>query len=221
MLEVVEGNLAIEEKGIYSVEKFIIARRLMYWQVYLHKTVLAAEHLLIKIVNRARELALSGDELFGTPSLLEFLRNDFGLSAFSNKLGLLNSFAALDDVDVFASIKVWCEHPDKILSELCKGLINRNLYKIEIRNEAFSEDEITAKRAETARRLGISEDQTHYFVFTQVVENNAYDADDNKINILFKSGKSLDITKASDNFNISALTRTVKKYFLCTWRFGG
>ena len=221
MLEIVDGNLAVEEKGIYSVEKFITARRLMYWQVYLHKTVLAAEHLLIKIINRARQIALSGDKLFGTPSLLEFLSNDFGMDAFIKDRGLLNKFADLDDIDVFASAKVWCNHPDLILSELCKGLINRNLYKIEIRNEPFSNEEINNKRAEVCSRLGIPESDSHYFVFSHEVVNNAYDSDDNKINILFKSGKSADIAIASDNFNISALTRTVKKYFLCTWRFNG
>lgn len=218
MLEVVDGNLAVEEKGIYSVEKFITARRLMYWQVYLHKTVLAAEHLLINIVKRARELALSGEPLFGTPALLNFLQNDYPPDAFSTDRGLLEEFAALDDFDVMTSVKVWCKHPDKVLSILCNGLINRNLYKIEISKDAFSETEILERRQQVAKSLGVDAALASYFVFARQVENNAYDSEDDKINILFKSGQVLDIAESSDNFNISSLTRPVRKHFLCTWR---
>jgi HD superfamily phosphohydrolase len=218
MLEVVDGNLAVEEKGIYSVEKFITARRLMYWQVYLHKTVLAAEHLLINIVKRARELALAGTELFGTPALLDFLRNDYRPDAFSTDQGLLEKFAALDDFDVMASVKVWSKHSDKVLSILCNGLINRNLYKIEIRKEAFSDTEIQERQHQVASALEIERELAAYFVFARQVENNAYDSEDDKINILFKTGQVLDIAESSDNFNISSLTRPVRKHFLCTWR---
>lgn len=218
MLEVVDGNLAVEEKGIYSVEKFITARRLMYWQVYLHKTVLAAEHLLINIVKRARELALAGTELFGTPALLDFLQNDYRPDAFSTDQGLLEKFAALDDFDVMASVKVWSKHSDKVLSILCNGLINRNLYKIEIRKEAFSDIEIQERQHQVASALEIERELAAYFVFARQVENNAYDSEDDKINILFKTGQVLDIAESSDNFNISSLTRPVRKHFLCTWR---
>lgn len=218
MLEVVDGNLAVEEKGIYSVEKFITARRLMYWQVYLHKTVLAAEHLLINIVKRARELALAGTELFGTPALLDFLRNDYRPDAFSTDQGLLEKFAALDDFDVMASVKVWSKHSDKVLSILCNGLINRSLYKIEIRKEAFSDTEILERQQQIASALEIDRELAAYFVFARQVENNAYDSEDDKINILFKTGQVLDIAESSDNFNISSLTRPVRKHFLCTWR---
>ncbi len=218
MLEVVDGNLAVEEKGIYSVEKFITARRLMYWQVYLHKTVLAAEHLLINIVKRARELALAGTELFGTPALLDFLQNDYRPDAFSTDQGLLEKFAALDDFDVMASVKVWSKHSDKVLSILCNGLINRNLYKIEIRKEAFSDTEIQERQHQVASALEIERELAAYFVFARQVENNAYDSEDDKINILFKTGQVLDIAESSDNFNISSLTRPVRKHFLCTWR---
>lgn len=216
MMEVAGGNLAIEEKGIYSVEKFITARRLMYWQVYLHKTVLAAERLLIHIISRARTLAESGTELFGTPPLLDFLKHQYEVSDPS----LFGKFASLDDYDVMASIKVWCHHQDRVLSLLCNGLINRNLYKVEIRNAPYTEEEVAEKREQVASALGLEMSDCHYFVFTDEIENNAYDAEDNKINIVYKSGKLLDIATASDNFNIASLTRPVKKSFLCAWRLG-
>lgn len=216
MMEVAEGNLAVEEKGIYSVEKFITARRLMYWQVYLHKTVLAAERLLINIIRRARILVESGSPLFGTPSLLDFLQHQYQPTDTS----LPEKFATLDDYDVMASIKVWCHHEDKVLSLLCNGLINRQLYKVEIRNTPYSEAELAEKREQVAKALKIEMRDVNYFVFTDHIENNAYDAEDNKINIIYKSGKLMDIASASDNFNIASLTRPVKKSFLCAWRLG-
>lgn len=216
MMEVAGGNLAVEEKGIYSVEKFITARRLMYWQVYLHKTVLAAERLLINIIHRARSLAESGSTLFGTPALLDFLQHQYQPSDTS----LPEKFATLDDYDVMASIKVWCQHKDKVLNLLCNGLINRNLYKVEIRSTPYLEAEVAEKREQVSKALGIDKSDGHYFVFTDEIENNAYDSEDNKINILYKSGQMMDIATASDNFNIASLTRTVRKNFLCTWRLG-
>lgn len=215
-MEVAGGNLAVEEKGIYSVEKFITARRLMYWQVYLHKTVLAAERLLINIIHRARSLAESGSTLFGTPALLDFLQHQYQPSDTS----LPEKFATLDDYDVMASIKVWCQHKDKVLNLLCNGLINRNLYKVEIRSTPYLEAEVAEKREQVSKALGIDKSDGHYFVFTDEIENNAYDSEDNKINILYKSGQLMDIATASDNFNIASLTRTVRKNFLCTWRLG-
>ena len=221
MLEVVNGNLAIEEKGIYSVEKFITARRLMYWQVYLHKTVLAAEHMLIHIITRAKELAGQSHDLFSTPALLEFLRNEHVQTDFDTDPGLLNKFVEIDDFDVFTSIKTWCNHPDKVLSTLCQGLTNRKLFRIEISQTPFDPQFIKERQMQIASFLGISTEEAKYFAFSHTVENNAYDSDDNKINILYKNGNVLDIAKASDNFNISALTRTVTKHFFCTYRISG
>ena len=138
MLNVAKGELVIEAKGIYSVEKFLIARRLMYWQVYLHKTVLSAENLLVKILKRAKELSLSGTELFATPALSLFLKNNFNKKDFTSKKELLNQFVLLDDYDIMASVKVWTLSDDKILSLLCSSLIDRNLYKIELQNKKFN-----------------------------------------------------------------------------------
>ncbi len=221
MLEIANGNLAIEEKGIYSVEKFITARRLMYWQVYLHKTVLAAEYMLINIIVRAKELAASGHQLFGTPSLLIFLNSDHSKESFRTNPDLLERFVEVDDFDVFTSIKVWCNHPDKVLATLCRSLVNRKLFKIEIGKTPFSKQVIAERQAQLADYLGISFREAAFFVFSHSIENNAYDQEDDKINILFKTGQVIDIAEASDNFNISALTRTVTKHFFCSYRIQG
>jgi uncharacterized protein len=218
MLEVSGGNLVIEEKGIYSVEKFITARRFMYWQVYLHKAVLAAEHLLINIVKRARELSQQGVSLFGTDAFLNFLNHHYEEGEFKNNPQILNKFAELDDFDVFTSVKMWAKHPDLTLSKLCSGLVNRNLYQIEISREPFTEARIDELKLLTSKRLGISFEETGYFVFTGEVKNNAYKSNENNINILFKNGQLKDIAEASDNLNISSLSKTVTKYFLCTNR---
>lgn len=214
MLDVVNDELVIQEKGIYSIEKFIVARRLMYWQVYLHKTVISAEFLLVKILERAKEIAKKGEELFCSPYLKVFLYSDINKEDFKNK-EILNAFSNLDDYDVLGAIKIWTNHNDKILSMLSKMLINRRLLKIKIQKNKFSEDVINSYKLEVSKKMNIPIKETSYFVFTDEIENNAYNANNDSINILFKSGKILDITEASDNLNIQALTKPVKKYFLC------
>jgi len=215
MLDVVNDQLVIEAKGIYSIEKFIVARRLMYWQVYLHKTVLAAEYLLIKILQRAKFLAEKNHELFTTPALKEFLYNRYGKKDFENIPHLLNSFSRLDDFDIYASVKVWCDEKDPILSNLCRNLINRQLFHVDIQNKPFEIKYIKAIGQLVAKKLHLSLEEANYFVFTDKVENNAYNPASMKINILFKDGKIMDIAEASDQLNISVLSKTVTKYFLC------
>lgn len=214
MLDVVDDNLVIHEKGIYSIEKFIVARRLMYWQAYLHKTVISAEHLLVKVLERAKFLARLGVDLFATPTFRLFLYNDVSKSAFISD-GYLGEFAKLDDYDILTSIKVWRNHDDKVLSLLSKMLIDRNLLKVKVDIEPASEEVIEAKRKEVASHFGITEDEASYFVFQDAIENNAYNPSKDKINILLKSGVVKDITEASDNLNIQALAKPVRKYFLC------
>ncbi|HEX5002494.1 MAG TPA: HD domain-containing protein [Bacteroidia bacterium] len=218
MLEVHDGNVVVESKGIYSIEKFITARRLMYWQVYLHKTVVSAEQLLVRIIERARALAGNGTELFATPAFNTFLYRSYSLDDFSSNPVLLDTFSKLDDFDVFTSIKEWCYHPDKVLSTLCQWLVNRNLYHIEINTMQFDENEVEAKQLEAMKRYGISREDAAYFVFTGTVENKAYSASSEKIYILFKNSSVEDIALASDNLNISVLSNPVTKYFLCTDR---
>lgn len=215
MLNVVNDELAIEAKGIYSIEKFIIARRLMYWQVYLHKTVLSAENLLVNILTRAKELAENKTELFCTPQLRTFLYNKYSKSDFISDRSLLETFARLDDYDIMASIKVWTDHPDKVLSMLCKQMVNRELFKVELQKNPFREDRIQPIRNEIKKRFKLSDKETEYFVLTGNVANDAYRADKIRINILSKDGNLSDITEASDQLNIDVLAKTVKKYYLC------
>jgi uncharacterized protein len=215
MLNVVNDQLAIEAKGIYSIEKFIIARRLMYWQVYLHKTVLSAENALVNILVRAKELAEKKVELFCTPSLRTFLYNKYSKSDFISNRSLLEIFARLDDYDIMTSIKVWTEHKDPVLSMLCEQLVNRKLFKVEMQNQPFKEEKIRPIRSEIKKKLKLNDKDVKYFVLTGTVANDAYRADKIRINILAKDGTISDITEASDQLNIDVLAKTVKKYYLC------
>jgi uncharacterized protein len=215
MLNVVKDELVVESKGIYSIEKFIIARRLMYWQVYLHKTVVAGEKLLVNILKRAKELALSGQVLFASPPLALFLENNFTKKDFEKKPELLESFVLLDDYDVFSAIKVWAYHDDKILRTLSQNMVHRNLYKIELQKEKFEKQRINELRKKVAKRLKLTEAESKYFVFTGEVENRIYNASKVNINILFSNGKVKDIAEASDQLNVDVLSKTITKRFLC------
>jgi HD superfamily phosphohydrolase len=218
MFNIVDDNLVIEEKGIYSIEKFLIARRLMYWQVYLHKTVISAEQLLVKILERAKELASAGEKLFATPALQHFLQNDITALNFFDDANHLLQFSKLDDQDIYAAIKVWESHHDMILSKLCKMLNARNLYKVEISNDSPDADRIERLAVQTALALNIAEDDVAYFVFTDTIKNRAYNAKNSNINILMKNNDLVDIAKASDLSNLESLDKTVKKYILCYTR---
>jgi len=215
MLDVVDEQLVVEEKGIYSIEKFLIARRLMYWQVYLHKTVVAAEQLLAKILERAKDLAIEGVPLFATPNFTHFLYNSVSRDDFRQNPEHLERFSQLDDFDIFTSIKVWVEHDDFILSTLCKHLIDRNLYKVEITNDPPEVEKINELVNQAIKKYNISEDDASYFVFTDTIKNNAYRAGDGSINIVMKDGSIQDIASASDNSNLEALSKTVQKHILC------
>lgn len=218
MFNVVDDQLVIEEKGIYSIEKFLIARRLMYWQVYLHKTVIAAEQLLVKILERAKELASSGEVLFATPALQHFLQNDITERNFFDDENNLLQFSKLDDQDIYASVKVWENHDDFILSRLCQMLNARKLYKVEISNTEPSLERIERLANQTALALNIDEDDVSYFVFTDTIRNRAYKTGSGNINILMKNNELVDIAKASDLSNIESLDKTVKKHILCYTR---
>jgi len=215
MLNVHEGNLVLEEKGIYSIEKFIVARRLMYWQVYLHKTVVAAEFMLIHALRRAKHLAKKGDQLFASPALHFFLNNDVTKENFETDEKFLNLFADLDDYDILGALKVWQSHPDKTLSELSKRLVNRKLFKIEISKEPFSPDRIQLEKELARKQFDLEDSEVDFFVYSDILSNNAYNHNKQNINMLMKNGEIIDLTKASDNLNISALALPVEKYFLC------
>ena len=215
MLNVKNDELAVEAKGIYSIEKFIIARRLMYWQVYLHKTVISAETLLVNILKRAKELAEKQEELFCTPALKVFLYNKFSKNDFKTEPELLDSFAQLDDYDIMASVKVWASHQDKVLAMLCNKLLNRDLFKIELQNQQFKDVEINSAKERIKKLYKLKGKEEDYFVFTGNIQNDAYSENKIRINILSKDGKIMDITDASDQLNIKVLAKTIKKYYLC------
>ncbi len=215
MLHVVNDELVVEEKGIYSIEKFLISRRLMYWQVYLHKTVIAAEQLLVKIFQRAKAIANKGVPLFASPSFNLLLANKISTEAFYENELYLDAFMKLDDSDLFSAIKVWAEHEDPILAKLCKLLIDRKLFTIEMQNEAFTQKSIQAHKDKLTISFPLTSEEQDYFVFSGKITNNAYNMEVGKINILTKSKGLIDIADASDNLNLSALSKTVEKYFIC------
>lgn len=215
MLTVHEGNLVMEEKGIYSIEKFIVSRRLMYWQVYLHKTVVSAEFMLIHALRRAKELIMRGDKLFGSPALLFFLQSHITEKEFENNAEVLKNFALLDDYDILGALKIWQHCSDRVLSLLSSGIVNRNLFKIEISREPYSEDRVALEKEIVKSSFKLTDDEVHYFVYTDVLSNKAYNENKQNINLMMKSGEIMDLSKASDNLNISALAQPVEKFFIC------
>jgi len=212
MINVVDNELVIEKKGIYSVEKFLIARRLMYWQVYLHKTSLVAEYMLVNILTRAKELANQGVELFCSSSLKFFLYQKTDKNNFDNKV--LNLFSELDDYDVLSAIKEWTNHSDKILSKLSLMIVNRNLLKIKMFDEEVSNDHLSNTTSKFLKISKISEEEAKYFVFRGKISNQAYNKNQ-PIKIASKNGTIEDIVNASDQLNLQALSKPVNKYFLC------
>lgn len=214
MLNVANNGLVVEQKGIYSIEKFLIARRLMYWQVYLHKTVLSAEQLLIKILQRAKELANRGQHIFSTTALAHFIHNKVTKEDFFKDKVHLEWFTLLDDTDILATIKMGVKHDDIVLSKLCDQFMNRKLYHVELSNNMPTEERLFELRQSAIQRFGISAADAHYFVFTLAVENSAYDLSEGNINILMKDGTVQDITMASDLSNLEMLAKKVKKYMV-------
>ncbi len=215
MINIHDGRLVIEEKGIYSVEKFLTARRLMYWQVYLHKTVLVAEYTIMKVLKRARELSMNGVRLFATPSLEFFLNRTTTLEDFENEPEVLKHFAQLDDYDISAAMKVWCGHEDYILSFLSKSIVNRRLLKIKLESEKFDANLIEEVRNAAKKKYGISDKEVDYLVINDKTTNYIYKQSSGKIDILKKTGEVVDITSVAEQLNISVLNKPSTKYFLC------
>lgn len=213
MLNVREGNLVVEEKGIYSVEKFLMARRFMYWQVYLHKTGVVAEQLLIKILRRARFLIGQGHTVFASGPLSYFLENKISKEGFN--ADTLYKFSLLDDVDILSALKQWQFQDDFILSELSKMILDRKLLHIKLKKEPISEDKLIEKLEKVAKQYNLSKEEARYFVFSGELMNKAYDREYQNINILRKNGKITDVAKLSDHLNLNALSKTVIKYYIC------
>jgi uncharacterized protein len=215
MLDVADGDLVVESKGIHSVEKFIIARQIMYWQVYLHKTVLSAENMLIRILERAKYLARREEDLFSTPALSYFLNNTFTKQELTENEEIIRQFALLDDFDIFTSVKMWSTHSDKVLSVLSKSLVNRRLFRCEIQTEPFDYFYIERLREKMMKKYDLTEEEAHYFLISDTTSNYAYKMDSDKIKILLKSGKISDLLEASGQLNITALPKPVTRHFLC------
>jgi hypothetical protein len=213
MLYVKDDRLVVEEKGIYSVEEFIIARRLMYWQVYLHKTSLVAEQLLLRLLKRAKEITQNGVILPASETLSFFLKQSFSGKDFTEDI--LKKFATLDDFDVISGMKSWCSAEDIVLSELSKMLLNRNLLKIKITKHPISEEKLAEKLNGVMKKHNLSAKEASYFVFEGSISNQAYRMDEDTINLIKKNGKLVDVAKASDHLNIKALSETVIKYYIC------
>jgi HD superfamily phosphohydrolase len=215
MLNVKDDQLVVEAKGIYSVEKFIIARRLMYWQVYLHKTVLSAEFLLMMILHRARELSTKGVKIHGSSALLAFLGNEVSISDFNDDPQWLYRFSRLDDFDLLSAVKEWCHHDDEMLSELSHRLIDRRLLAIEVFNKPVDKAYELEIRKKTKSYFGFINGEEDYLVFVDSIANHAYDPRKDKISLLYKDGSLRDVAEAADQLNIRALSETVKRYFIC------
>ncbi|MFK8266908.1 HD domain-containing protein [Capnocytophaga cynodegmi] len=213
MLNVRNDELVVEEKGIYSVEKFLVARRLMYWQVYLHKTSVAGEQLLIRVLKRAKQLIHKGENLPMSSPLLFFIKNKVEKEQFSKDV--LDKFALLDDVDILSAMKEWQFHNDLILSKLSKMLLYRDLPKVKLQNSEFDSDKLNVLYEKVASVYNISMEDATYFVFSDKISNTAYNSEQQRINILTKKGKITDVIKASDQLNLEALSKPVIKYYLC------
>ena len=216
MLNVKNGDLVVEEKGIYSVEKFLVARRLMYWQVYLHKTVLAADALLVSILQRAREMAKEGHALGSYHPLMHFLFKYVNPEDFDDED--LDLFVQLDDIDIMSAIKEWQFHEDRILQEMSRRLLRRNLPKIKVQLEPISDGLRQLMRTQAASVFGVSDERVlDYFVHVGVLKNDAYISEGGGIRIMKKDGTLVDVAEASDNYNLASLKDTVTKYYITYW----
>jgi HD superfamily phosphohydrolase len=215
MLDVVDNQLVVEEKGIYSVENFLTARRLMYWQVYLHKTAICTETMLVQIIKRARELTQAGIDVFATSPLSIFLQEEVSLEAFKADPKYLQAFAQMDDYDIWASVKIWTQHSDKLLSGISKMLLDRKLFKIMISDKPFDEQFLEKIQIDLRAQENIEEAFLPYLFIKGVITNEAYISDKQTINILTKNHKVIDIADASDLPTIKALSNIVKKYYIC------
>ena len=216
MLHVADDELVVEAKGVYSIEKFLLARRLMFWQVYLHKTVIAADQMLLSMLGRVKLLFGAGEQLFTTPALGYFLRDFTHEQLLQNPREVLTNYALLDDDDIAIAIKMWTRHSDPVLQRLATQLVNRRLFRIEIQNEPFDDDDIASHRGRFADLYQISDDEAGFFVRTGALSNHAYNnADADERILVMQKGRPVDLTEASDLENLFGMSKIVEKYFLC------
>ena len=219
MLDVVDDKLVVDSKGIYSIENYLTSRRLMYWSVYLHKTAVAYEKVLINLLTRAKQLAQQGKDIFAPPQLRFFLYNNVESKDFTLGSEALRNYELLDDNDLWSSIKVWAQNDDKILSILAGDMINRNIFKVEIHENHIDEETVSALQNKLAEEAGVSIEEAQYLFSVSRIQKDMYDVNDDQISILYKDGTIKDITDASDLLNVSLLSKKIRKYYLCYQRF--
>jgi len=218
MLNVANERLVVESKGIYSIENYLTTRRLMYWQVYLHKTAVGYEKILVNALTRAKDLAHEGHEVFASPALAYFLKNDIDAHWFDNHDEALQMYAELDDSDIWSALKVWKHHDDKILSTLATDMLDRHLFKVEVTEERPTDEYMDDIAQRIADRVGIAKRDTHYMMTLTEIGKDMYDPDDDSIGILYKDGTVRDIAEASEILNVQLLSKKIRKYYLCYQR---
>ena len=218
MLNVADDRLVVDAKGIYSVENYLTTRRLMYWQVYLHKTTVGYEKILVNALKRAKLLAREGREIFASPALAYFLKNDIDAAWFDNHEEALSNYAELDDSDIWSALKVWRHHDDKILATLATDLVDRRLFKVEVTEEPPTEEYLAAVRSRIVDAMGISNEDASYMMSLTEIGKDMYNPEDDSIGILYKDGTVRDIAEASEILNVQLLSKKIRKYYLCYQR---
>ena len=218
MLNVVDDRLVVEQKGIYSLENYLTTRRLMYWQVYLHKTAVAYEKVLVNMLHRAKHLASRGQQVFASPALAYFINNNVDRQWFATHHEALDMYGELDDSDIWSAMKAWKHSPDIILSTLATDMLDRRIFKVEVHDTPITEERIDALQTQIAQKMGIDKTDAHYLMSVNTIQKDMYSVDDDSIDILYKDGTTKDISQASEILNVQLLSRKVKKYYLCYQR---
>jgi hypothetical protein len=219
MLNVVDDSLVVEQKGIYSLENYLTTRRLMYWQVYLHKTTVACEKVLVNLLRRAKFLTKQGHEVFAPPALAYFLHNDVDADWFLHHDDALRMYEELDDSDIWSAMKAWKHAPDKILSMLASDMLDRRIFHVEVSEEPVAEERIAAIAGTIADTTGIAvDDVRRYLMSVNTIQKDMYNVDDDSIAVLFKDGTVKDVSEASELLNVQLLSKKIRKYYLCYQR---
>ena len=219
MLNVIDDSLVVEQKGIYSLENYLTTRRLMYWQVYLHRTCVAYEKVLVNMLNRAKWLIRHGQQVFASPALLYFLENDIDAEWFGSHPEALQNYSELDDSDIWSAMKAWKHHDDKILATLATDMLDRHIFKVEVLEDEPSPERIDELKRHIAQQMDIAYDDAHYMMSVNTIQKDMYNVDDDKIQILYKNGEIKDISEASELLNVQLLSKKIRKYYLCYQRF--
>ena len=218
MLNVADDKLVVDSKGIYSIENYLTTRRLMYWQVYLHKTAVGYEKVLVNTLKRAKYLVRQGQDVFATPALAYFLKNDIDAQWFASHPEALQMYAELDDSDIWSALKVWKHSDDKILSTLATDMTDRHLFKVEVTEQRPEDDYLQEKMHQIAVAMGIPDEDAHYLLTLTEIGKDMYDPEDDSIGILYKDGTVKDIAEASEILNVQLLSKKIRKYYLCYQR---